>query len=119
METRIRKELEMEILGEVKDVKILKQGRGGINGLIIEFETEANITKDSVVQLEYNGDLKPFNVMEIEIKGKNLIGRAKECGYIRLEHENGLDLRNLLGINIELVSDQERLKQIDQESRWC
>lgn len=111
----------MNEIGKVIDVKILKQGRGGLNGLVIDFETEEKINNESVVQISYKDSLKPFNVKEIEIVNNKLLGRAVECGYFarKLDTDKDLDLRELVGYGVELVTDHERLKQINTESCWC
>lgn len=120
--------MEQILLGKVKDAKILKATRdrrtkrmSGLNGLVIEFETEINITDKTVVELLYEGKRKPFNVREIEIAGNKLIGRAVECGYwaTKLDRQDNLDLRTLIDCGVEMVEDSERLKQINTESCWC
>lgn len=111
----------MNEIGKVTDVKILNQGRGGLNGLVIDFETEQKINNESVVQIDYKGSLKPFNVKEIEVVNNKLLGRAVECGYWarKLDTDKYLDLRDLIGYGVELVTDNERLKKINKESCWC
>jgi hypothetical protein len=120
--------MEQILLGKVKDAKILKAVRdrrtkrlSGLNGLVIEFETETNITDRTVVELIYNGKRKPFNVREVEIADNKLLGRAVECGYwaTKLDKQDDLDLRTLIGCGVEMVEDNERLKQINTESCWC
>lgn len=111
----------MEVIGKVSDVKILKQGRGGLNGLTIEFLTDKPMTSDSVVQLTYENGLKPFNVKEVEISGDKLLIRAVECGYWakKLDNVKDLDLRTLLEYDVELVTDETRLAEINEQSCWC
>lgn len=119
--------IEQTLLGKVKDVKILKAKRdirtrrlSGLNGLVIEFETEETITDKTVVQLIYNDEIKPFNVREIEVSGDKLLGRAVECGYWahKLEKQENLDLRTLIDCDIRMVKDEETLKNIRQASLW-
>lgn len=115
-------------LGVVKDAKILKATRDrrtkraiGLDGLVIEFETETNITDKTVIELIIDGEKKPFNVREVEVVGDKLLGRAVECGYWarKLGRDENLDLRTLIGCSVEVVVDDERLKQINTESCWC
>ena len=120
--------IEQTLLGKVKDAKILKSNRdrrtkrmSGLNGLVIEFETETNITDKTVIELIYDGKRKPFNVREVEIANNKLLGRAVECGYwaTKIDRQDDLDLRTLIDCGVEMVEDSERLKQINTESRWC
>ncbi|WP_372938808.1 hypothetical protein [Seonamhaeicola sp.] len=119
--------MEQTLLGKVKDAKILKAKRdrrtrrlSGLNGLVIEFETEETITNKTVVQLIYNDKIKPFNVREVEVVGNKLLGRAVECGYWahKLEHQENLDLRTLIDCGVRMVKDEETLKNIRQASLW-
>jgi len=120
--------MEQTLLGKVKDAKILKATKdrrtklmSGLTGLVIEFETETNITDKTVVELMYDGKRKPFNVREVEIAGNKLLGRAVECGYWaqKIGRQDDLDLRTLIDCGVEMVEDSERLKQINTESCWC
>jgi hypothetical protein len=120
--------MEQTLLGKVKDAKISKGTRdrrtkrmSGLNGLVIEFETEVNITDSTVVELIHEGKRNPFNVREVEIVGNNLLGRAVECGYWadKLQEQKDLDLRTLIDCDVEIVEDGERLKQINTQSCWC
>ena len=119
--------MEQTLLGKVKDAKILKAKRdrrtrrlSGLNGLVIEFETDTNITDNTVVELLYKDKRKPFNVREVEVVGNKLLGRAVECGYWakKLEKQEGLDLRTLIDCGIEMVEDSDRLKKIREASCW-
>ena len=60
-------------------------------------------------------------MQEVEIVSKKLLGRAIECGYWarQLGKVETLDLRTLVDCNVELVEDEEKLKQINKESCWC
>ena len=109
------------MIGKITDVKILKQGRGGLNGLVIDFITDVKINNNTVVQITYNDKLKPFYVKEVEIEDGKFIGRAEEAGYFarKLGNDINLDIRELIGFDVELVTDEERLKRINDESCWC
>lgn len=116
-------------LGIVKEAKILSATRDkkkkkiiGFNGLVITFETDEVITHRSVVEILFNGNFYPFNVKEIEItEDKKLIGTAVECGYWarKLSERDDLDLRTLLGCEVQSVTNPTKLKQIYTESCWC
>jgi hypothetical protein len=106
-------------LGKVKNVKNSTERR--LRGLIIEFETPETITGQTVVYLTYEKKLYPFNVYEVEIVGKNLLGRALECGYYahKLGKDSELDLRTLIDCKVELVEDKQQLEDIREQSCWC
>ena len=119
---------EIKILGKVKDAKILVATRdrktkriSPLNGLVIEFETDKTISDSTVVYLVYDGKFEPFNVKEIEISGDKLIGRAVETGYWAhfLSRNKDLDLRKIIGCDVELVDNAEQLKNIYEQSLWC
>jgi hypothetical protein len=108
------------IIGKVTDVKVLRQGRGGLNGFVIEFSTDQAINDSGVVEIVYDGSSKPFNIIEVEIVGGNLLGRAVECGYYsKLGNNKELDIRTLIGIDVTLVTDEKRLAQIYKQSCYC
>lgn len=120
-----------ESISIVKNVQIMEPGRSKdkrisrLRGLVIEFETKESIHNKTVIELFYDKQNKPFNVKEIEIlENGNLSGRAVECGYwaskLSKQIEEGkLDIRDLLGKHISIVSDKERLAEINEQSCWC
>ena len=113
---------EIKILGKVKDAKILQRTRQrGAVGLIIEFETSEKINDSTVVYLTYEKQFIPFNVYEVEISGDNLVGRCVEVGYFarKLGKDETLDLRDLIGCDVELVEDEKQLADIREQSCWC
>lgn len=126
-------------LGTVKNVKILKPSRdrrtgrmSGLNGLVIEFETPTNLKDGQVVEMIHSdkslesmsNNRRPtstFKVKEIEVIGENLLCRAEEYGYWarKLDRDDDLDLRTIIGSDVELIEDTERLSQLRTESCWC
>lgn len=120
-----------ESISVVKNVQIMSPERSKdkrvsrLRGLVIEFETKESIHSKTVIELALNDTLKPFNVKEVEIiENGSLLGRAVECGYwahkLTKKIENGeMDIRDLMGKPITIVTDKERLAQINEESCWC
>lgn len=115
-------------LGKVCNAKILVANRdrrtnrmNGLNGLVITFETEATITNSTVIYMVYDDKRKPFKVQEVEISGNKLIGHATETGNhtSRLSQDENLDLRKLIGCDVELIEDKEVLMKIHDQSLWC
>lgn len=119
---------EIKVLGKVVDAKLLvatmdrrTRRMSGLDGLVIEFETNETITTSSVIYLRYDGKFKPFNVREVEIVGENLRGTCEEVGYYahKLGRNTDLDLRSIIGCEVELVENPEYLKNIRESSLWC
>lgn len=119
---------EFKILGKVTDAKLLVSSidrrtkrMNGLSGLVIEFETNETITTSTVVYLKYEDKYKPFAVREVEIVGENLLGICEEVGYYahKLGLNTDLDLRTIVGCEIELVENPEYLKNIMERSLWC
>lgn len=111
----------MEKIGKVTNAKILNEGRCGLNGVSIEFKTDTKINNQSVIQISFKDKLKPFNVKSVEIVDGMLLGNAIECGYWarKLDRDKDLDLRELIGCDVNLVTDDKTLKQIHEASCWC
>lgn len=125
-------ETENKLLGKVTDAKILKAERdrrskrkSGLDGLVVEFETSENLKDGDLVNINHNHSEKSkwqtFQVREIEAKGDNLLIRATEIGYFAtfLSREEDLDLRKLIGSNVELIVDEEHIKSTRESSYWC
>lgn len=119
---------EFKILGKVTDAKLLvpsldrrTKRMSGLSGLVIEFETNETITQSTVIYLKYENKYKPFAVREVEIVGEKLLGSCEEVGYYahKLGIKSDLDLRTIIGCEVELVEKPEYLKNISEQSLWC
>lgn len=124
-------EITQKILGKTTQAFISQGGQDrnkrptGLKGLVIEFVTENNIKADQVLQVQVDAvtdKWKTFMVREVEItEGNKLIGRATEYGYwsTKLERNHDLDIRTLVGCQVELVEDAKKLNIIHTEACWC
>jgi len=103
------------IIGHIINAEIVR------NGLIIEFETDSTIKNHNVVEILFNDRFKPFDTIEVKIKGRKLLVKGVECGYwaTKISRKKDFDLRELIGYGVHLVTDKEELKRINEQSCWC
>jgi len=90
-------------------------------GTTIEFKSDNTIPMKSKLSIEYDG-IHYFEVMGIRIGITNeLIIKAREVGHYRtkFDRKNNFDLRKIIGLSINLITDKDALRQIDIESGWC
>ena len=108
-------------LGKVIDALMVSSGRKVKNGTYITFETIVNVSIGNYVDIEFNNDMHHFEIMDISIKGENLLVDARESGYYARKFDNikDFDLRKLIGSDIYLVDDVEQIKKIKEQSCWC
>ena len=108
-------------LGKVIDAVIVSSGRRVENGTYIIFETNVNVTIGKYVDMKYNNSIHNFEILDISIKGDNLIVDACEVGYYATKFEKikDFDLRKLIDSDIYLVDDDEQIKKIREQSCWC
>jgi len=108
-------------LGKVIDAVIVSSGRKVKKGTYITFETNVNITIGKYIDVIFDNKTHHFETKDISIKGENLIVDACEVGYYATKFDNmkDFDLRNLIGSEVSLVTDDEKIKKINEQSGWC
>jgi hypothetical protein len=110
-------------IGKVTNAEILSSDRRArvSGGLYITFQTQTNVIKDSIVNIVFNGKWTAFKVTDVKIDGENLSIMANEYGYwaSKLDRKPDLDLRDLIGLEISMVSDEEKIKQLHTQACWC
>lgn len=121
----------MYIVGTISDVELSKSQKNkkgkriGFSGIIIEIETNDSLIDDSYIEIDVDGRKRPFVVDGITTKTNSelnsILIRAKETGYFanRLSHNKDFDIRSLLGLQVSLVTDVERIKKIKESSFYC
>jgi hypothetical protein len=95
--------------------------RSGLNGCVIEFTVISNLIKNSIVQILHKDKVHYFRVEEIEtIDKKSLLIRAVETGYwaSKFDKKKDFDLRDILDIDVEVVTEQKTLNHIQESSCW-
>jgi hypothetical protein len=57
----------------------------------------------------------------IKIDGENIKVTATETGYWtrKLDRKKDLDLRRLIGISVNLITDSDLIKKIQKEALYC
>jgi hypothetical protein len=94
----------------------------GLDGCVIEFHSEDTLKQNDKLKMCYEKEVHYFSVNEIEIADNNkLLIRASEVGYWAraFRRKEGFDIRKLLNIEVEVVTDKETLSKISLESCWC
>jgi len=92
------------------------------SGCTIEFNMNENIQLESIVKVRANERTFNFNVNGISADGGEYLKiSATEVGYwgSKIDRLKDFDIRNLIGVEIELVTDTEVIKQIRQSSSYC
>lgn len=108
------------LLGQISSVingRVHKLG----GGLYIRFKSDENLVVGNILKINYHGSEYSFEVFEIETYNSELIVQAKENGYWgqSLRNDKNIDLRNLVGIDVLLVTDKTEIERIAKESNWC
>lgn len=110
-------------IGVVSDAKILSGDRraGVSSGTYITLITEENVTKGQMLEIFLDKERHNFEVTDISITEGKLSIDAREVGYWarKIDRKKDFDLRSLLGVEVTVVTDAEKLKQINTESCWC
>lgn len=110
-------------LGKITDAKnISSDKRARVQGgIYITFLTNENINKNQYVKVVVNGKSYPFMVSDVVIEGKDLLVSAREVGYWaqKLDREENFDLRTLIDLDVELVTDSKKIEDIITQSCWC
>lgn len=111
------------IIGETTNAEIITGDRRAriSGGLYVTFITSENITKGSFFEVNVDDKWHSFQVTDISIQGKDLLVKGTEFGYwaSKLDRNNDLDLRNLIGRDVAKITDEERIKRLYTQSCWC
>jgi hypothetical protein len=94
------------------------------NGTIIKFVSEENINTNDKLSITFEGKEHYFDVKSIKTNfdyDKLLHIEAVETGYTRsyFNRMKEFDLRNILGLSITIIRDEEKLKSIRKSSCLC
>jgi len=108
-------------LGKILDASIVSSGRKVKNGTYITFETHVNITIGQYVDIVFDNKIHHFEVKDISIKDVKLVVDACEIGYYatKFDNDKNFDLRKLIDVDIVLITDNDKIKKIKEESCWC
>jgi hypothetical protein len=90
------------------------------NGCIIGFDTNAIMTIGSMLSILYKDRLHFFKVYHIKANTNSLRVYAVEISYWchLFTQVPDFDIRSILNLQITHITDKNRVKKIDEESRW-
>lgn len=94
----------------------------GSDNTTIEFETLLNLNLKDMLSVTVNNEEHYFVVKNIKAQDDHAITvKAVEEGYSSnyLNRESNIDIRALIGLRINKIEDEETIKRIKKESRWC
>lgn len=114
-------------LGKIYDAAIGVKTRNsrnrltGFNSMIISFNTNEILKIDDYLSVQLDGKNHWFKINAINInEDKSFDIEAHEVGYYGLFHKlESFDMRLLLEKDVELVTDKETIKRINEESCYC
>jgi len=107
----------LNIIGYITGVKLQN------TGTIIEFISDESISVNKKISISHENKEHYFEVISIEtsIEDRELFVKAKEVGYWcnNFNNKSNFDMRDLLGLLINLVTDNDTLRKIEKESCYC
>lgn len=104
---------------KIEEVKKVFDGRavGSVNGLYVVFNSDENVSENDIYTLYVEGVKEPyeFSVAQVRTNGKTF-----EVTAIRQNegwHETEIDIRSLIGLEINKMTDADEIKQTHQKWR--
>lgn len=103
----------------VKQVRADKRAKVS-GGLYIEYTTADNTLQGAIVSIIHRDKISYFEVTEITVNGELLNITAKEIGHwaIRLEINLYLDVRQLIGLPVSVITDEIIIRKVREENLW-
>lgn len=94
---------------------------GADKGLFIKTSSRDNLICGDFLVIKANEKFYPFKIVSLFTFGEELEITAKEVGYFarQLGEKKDLNLRSLINLEISVVTDEQRIKEIREESSWC
>ncbi len=101
---------------EITQVKHTDSTRGGVS---ITFSTTDQIAYGDIVSIEYDSKTRYFKVSYVETINQFVVNcEATNYGYYNLLR-NIKDIRDLLGLKITIVTDEDEIKKLKNQSHYC
>jgi hypothetical protein len=107
---------------KVLNAQISQRQKTVNGGCTIEFDSVDNFVLDTIVSLKNGEKIHDFSVNSISINPDNSLRlTANEIGYwgSKFDNSKDFDLRTIIGLPIEVVTDVEVIKKIRQSSQYC
>ena len=98
-----------------------------VKDLYITFISEDIVTLKTFLNLNYNGRNHVFNVTDISTEGKFIKAKAVEKGYFArtlltlfkdAKSDPYKDLRSLIGIKLNIITDESVIKKAKEANLW-
>ncbi len=85
----------------------------------IEFKCNRHINCNEVFAVEFKGVNRYFKVSTLKTNGDNTQVIATEHGYFKkLENIPDLDIRELVGLEVLIVEDEDMIRHLSSQSRY-
>ena len=89
----------------------------------IYFSSELFFEMGSKLEIIYNDKKRYFEIKSISaFAGQEILAyEANEVGYFAgfLVEEKEFDPRSIIGVEITKITDEEKIKSIEEAKRWC
>lgn len=83
--------------------------------------TKSNINYNDMLTLEYNGESYYFRPTEVITSKECVTAIVKERGYWmdKLGRRKDVNYKDLIGMEVFIVTDVDVIKKVDTESTYC
>lgn len=87
----------------------------------LKVKTEGSININDMLSLKYVDNTYYFRPIEVNFTDRDTTAILKERGYWadKLNNVKGINYKNLIGLNLSVMTDKDAIKQIDEESTYC
>lgn len=106
----------MENISKIASIDMVKFDKN----LTMFFTTRTRMLPNDLLRISITGKFFFFKVTDIVTENESQLSiSAVETGSKNLSKDKNLDVRDLLGIEIDLIKEQETINNINQQATWC
>ena len=90
-------------------------------GCTVSFKTNSKINLNNKFSLTYKSKIHYFSILNVKVSmDDTLYVKGKEVGYWcnQFKIMEDLDIRDIMGSDIDIITDKAKLERIDAESRY-
>lgn len=89
-----------------------------IGGVYIEFTSTENLQMECYLKTTYNDTIHYFTVTSIATDNEHLNITAREVGYYasKFDFHADFDLRNIIGLPLQIVDDKDEIRSVIEQS---
>jgi|GEM_PF-3604737 len=84
----------------------------------IKFNSYVKMNKNNIVSLEYENKIRYFQVDEVITCDNKDILHVTALNYGYYGKLNNIDLRDLIGLTVSIINDEQIIKDLNKESRY-